>query len=63
MIKKIKSFLGIKQTQQSETDFSNFFHTASSGQKKKLLLEVVRDANKDQRELIKAYNKIHSNPA
>ncbi len=63
MINKIKSLIGIKQTKQSETDFSNFFHTASSGQKKKLLLEVVKDANKDQRELIRAYNRIHSNPA
>lgn len=62
MIRKIKSLLGIKQIEQPETDFSNFFHTASSGQKKKLLLEVVRDANKDQRELVKAYNRIHSNP-
>lgn len=63
MIAKIKTFLGLKRNEQPKTDFSNFFHTASSGQKKKLLLEVVRDANKDQRELVKLYNQIHPNPA
>jgi len=61
MIAKIKSLLGLKRTKQHKTDFSNFFCTASSGQKKKLLLEVVRDANKDQRELVKSYNR--TNPA
>ena len=60
---KIKTLLGLKSTEQPKTDFSKFFYTASSGQKKKLLLEVVKDANKDQRELVKLYNQIHPNPA
>lgn len=60
MIKKIKSLFGFRKSSNFRTDFSSFFHTASSSQKKKLLLEVVRDANKDQRELVKLYNRVHS---
>ena len=56
MITKIKAFFGIKAEGKPQTDFSEFFHNASSGEKKKLLTEVVREANKDQRELIDRYN-------
>lgn len=54
---KIKSFLGIKEVKEPTTDFSAFFYNASSADKKKLLTEVVREANKDQRALIKEYNQ------
>ena len=37
------------------TDFSTFFHSASSAEKKKILRIVVRQANKDQRDLVKKY--------
>ncbi len=57
MIKKIKSFLGVVETKKPTNDFSDFFHNASSAEKKKLLIEVVREANKDQRALIERYNK------
>lgn len=56
MITKIKTFLGFKSEKQPITDFSAFFHNASSAEKRKLLESVVREANKDQRDLIKRYN-------
>lgn len=57
MMKKVKSFLGIKEVKEPTNDFSAFFHNASSAEKKKLLTEVVREANKDQRALIERYDK------
>lgn len=56
MITKIKTFLGVKGEKKPTTDFSAFFHNASSAEKRKLLESVVREANKDQRDLIKRYN-------
>lgn len=56
MIRKIKTFLGVKREKKPTTDFSAFFHNASSAEKKKLLESVVREANKDQRDLVKRYN-------
>ena len=56
MIKKIKHFLGLNKDKEPTTDFSVFFHSASSAEKKKLLQTVVREANKDQRDLVKKYN-------
>jgi len=56
MISKIKHFLGFKTVKKSTTDFSTFFHTASSAEKKKLLVGVVREANKDQKDLVDKYN-------
>ncbi len=55
MIKKIKSFLGFSRSKQPTTDFSAFFHNTSSAEKKKLLESVVREANKDQRDLVERY--------
>ena len=51
MIKTIKHFLGLNKTQKPTTDFSLFFHSASSAGKKKLLAGVVREANKKIREI------------
>ena len=56
MIRKIKTFLGFQMVHKPKTDFSAFFHDASSAEKKKLLESVVREANKDQRDLIKKYD-------
>lgn len=56
MIRKIKTFLGFKREKEPTTDFSTFFHSASSAEKKKLLESVVREANKDQRDLVKRYD-------
>lgn len=58
MIHKIKTFLSFKREKEPTTDFSVFFHSASSAQKKKLLESVVREANKDQRDLVKRYNQM-----
>lgn len=58
MIKKIKTFFGFKRKKEPTTDFSLFFHSASSTEKKKLLEAVVKEANKDQRDLVKRYDLI-----
>ncbi len=42
---------------QPKTDFSTFFYEASSRQKKKLLSDVVRKANDDQKKLIEKYDE------
>ncbi len=55
MIAKLKKLL--KKDEKPRTDFSDFFYNASSAEKKKLLTEVIREANKDQRALIERYNK------
>lgn len=56
MIKKITHFLGLDNAKKPTTDFSEFFHSASSAEKKKLLMSVIREANKDQRDLVNKYN-------
>lgn len=58
MIKKIKKFIHSLNTKKTKTDFSEFFHNASAGQKKKLLLEVIKEANRDQQKLIEKYNRL-----
>lgn len=55
MIKKILISLGFGTKKKTTTDFSEFFQKASAGEKKKLLQSVVREANKDQRDLVKKY--------
>jgi len=62
MIRKIKHILGFGEAKSPTTDFSDFFHRASSSEKKKLLEEVVREANKDQRDLVSRYNATKSSP-
>lgn len=46
-----------KRNTQTKTDFSDFFYTASARKKKKLMTEVVRQANNDQKKLIKQYEE------
>ena len=57
MIKTIKKFMGLSKDKKPTTDFSVFFHDASSAEKKKVLEQVVREANKDQRDLVEKYNR------
>ncbi len=45
------------------TEFSRFFHTSSSEEKKKLFREVLRKANEDQRELVKKYDELKTKTA
>jgi len=49
--------------EEPKTDFSAFFRDASSQEKKKLLKEVVREANKDQRELIEKHRNLKTKTA
>lgn len=57
------NFLFGRGKEEPKTDFSAFFHDASSRDKKKLLKEVVREANKDQRELVEKYRKLETKTA
>ncbi len=43
-----------------ETGFSEFFRDVANDGKKKFLERVVREANKDQRDLVDKYNKLYS---
>ncbi len=56
MTNKIKEMLGFKPKTPT-TDFSNFFQNASSGEKKKLILEVAKKANAEQKAVVEAYRK------
>ncbi len=44
----------------SSNDFSAFFRNASARDKKKLLKDVVREANNDQRAVIEKYERMVS---
>lgn len=57
MMKKIKKFLGVGKEGKQTTDFSEFFYNAPASEKKKLLVEVAREANKDQQKVIEQYNQ------
>jgi len=62
MIQKIKSLLGAAKPKKAPTtDFSVFFHTASSAEKKKLLKSVIKEANKDQKDLVDKYKVFKAN--
>jgi len=52
-INKIKSFLTSKKAAPS-SDFSAFFIDSKAKDKKKLIEEVVRKANEDQRRLVES---------
>lgn len=45
------------EVQPRETDFSKFFLHASDEEKKRLLEEVVRKANADQRAILDEYDR------
>lgn len=62
MMSLIKKMLGIPAAKPM-TEFSDFFMNASAREKKKVWAEVIRKANKDQRELIERYNKTHTKTA
>jgi len=46
---------GNKKTEKN--DFSAFFRDAKSKEKKRVIMEIVRKSNADQREIIEKYNK------
>ena len=61
MIKKLKDILRTKTISKPTTDFSDFFHSASSAEKKKLLKSVIKKANKDQLDLVQRYKTLKTN--
>lgn len=48
--------------QPRETDFSRFFIHASDEEKKRVLEEVLRQANADQRAILEEYDKRFAKP-
>lgn len=44
-------FLKRKKSKAPATDFSKFFVSSKAGEKKRLIKEVVKKANNDQRQL------------
>ena len=54
MFAKIIKILTIGGSSEEDTssEFSRFFRTASSGDKKKVFLRVAREASEDQRKLL-----------
>jgi hypothetical protein len=42
----------MKKTEEKESDFSLFFHTASSAKRKKVFLKVAKQATLDQRKVL-----------
>lgn len=55
MIKKIKSYFCSKG--EEKKDFSLFFNRASVEEKRKLMEDVARKANEDQRGLMERYER------
>lgn len=63
MIKKLFHTLIRRKGRGSDSDFSTFFREAPKEAKEKLLLEVIREANQDQREIVKRYNEMQAKSA
>ena len=55
MIRKIKSYFCPKH--EEKKDFSLFFNRASEEEKRKLIEDVARKANEDQRNMIERYER------
>ena len=60
MINKIKQFLGLSKPAKQTTDFSDFFYNTPKEEKRRILESVVREANKDQREMMKKYDAMQT---
>ena len=60
MIKKIKAILSTLGTGKApgarSSDFSDFF-SKSSGDKAKIIREVLREANEEQRKVVQEYHR------
>lgn len=50
-LEKLK--FGKKTGEDRSSEFSRFFRTASSGEKKKVFMEIARKASEDQRKVFK----------
>jgi len=58
MIKKILQQFCCPQSAKASSAFSSFFTESSSGERKKIMEEVIKDTNKDQKALVEKYEKI-----
>ena len=59
MIAFIKHLFVKEHASKAEkSDFSAFFHDASSAEKLKVMKKVIRKANEDQRKVIEKYDKM-----
>lgn len=58
-MKKLKQFFAPKQEKKN---FSSFFRHASPKEQKRLMEDVARKANQDQRDLVKQYEQVHQKP-
>ncbi|MCW9054416.1 MAG: hypothetical protein OQJ98_00295 [Candidatus Pacebacteria bacterium] len=56
MTKFIRFFSSFGQSEARENDFSEFF-SRSAGDKKKVITQVLREANEEQRKVVHAYRK------
>ena len=61
MIKAIRQFFAPKQAEKR--DFSSFFDSASVEEKRKLMEDLARKANADQRALIEEYHRTNQKTA
>lgn len=52
MTQKILAFLGFGSKEDFSSDFSRFIREASSGEKKKVFMEVAKKASAEQREVM-----------
>jgi len=59
-MKKFKSLFAPKQKKKN---FSSFFRHASPEEQKRLMEDVARKANQDQRELVEQYHQANQKPA
>jgi hypothetical protein len=55
MMKALKRLIG--KPERKNKDFSSFFNDASPAEKRKVLEDVVRKANQDQRAMLEQYER------
>jgi len=59
MIKSILSFFRKQKPKpQPTSDFSKFFVTATEEERRKVMLEVLREASEDQRAVLRRYDEM-----
>lgn len=61
MFKEIVSKIGLNKAKKEDksSDFSKFFRKASSGEKKKVFLDVAKRASKEQLEMMRSAHVAH----
>lgn len=60
MSRFLVKIFGRQKSSEHHASVSGFVRHASKNEKENLIREVVREANKDQRELIEEYEKVHA---